>query len=182
MYKYIINPKNNKSVSILTKKGLDILKKYLIQSGGFTVPVKYIKGLTKKEVKRRTKRLKEGSKTSHKDPKAYRDFKTDFRKGKRIQTKTSNYTQKWKKYFNNADSLSQKSDKTGVPLQILKKVYNKGLAAWRTGHRPGATPQQWGYARVHSFLVKGKTFYTTDKKLGERAMKIPKAKKWFNSL
>ena len=57
------------------------------------------------------------------------------------------------------------------------------MAAWRTGHRPGATGQQWGYARVHSFLVKGKTFYTTDKKLAQEAMKkSEKAKQWFASI
>jgi hypothetical protein len=29
------------------------------------------------------------------------------------------------------------------------------MAAWKTGHRPGATEQQWGYARVNAFLTKG---------------------------
>jgi len=33
------------------------------------------------------------------------------------------------------------------------------------GHRPGASPQAWGYARVHSFATKGKTYYTADKDL-----------------
>ena len=31
----------------------------------------------------------------------------------------------------------------------------RGMAAWKTGHRPGATEQQWGYARVNAFLTKG---------------------------
>ena len=70
-----------------------------------------------------------------------------------------------------------------MPLDIITKVYKKGLAAWRTGHRPGANGQQWGYARVHSFLVKGKTFYTADRKLAIEAMtKSEKAKKWFRSI
>ena len=60
-------------------------------------------------------------------------------------------------------------------------MYNKGLAAWRTGHRPKAHVQQWGYARVHSFLVKGKTFYTTDRKLALQATaESEKAANWFN--
>ena len=37
--------------------------------------------------------------------------------------------------------------------EIIKKVYDKGVAAWRTGHRVGAGAEQWGYARVHSFLT-----------------------------
>ena len=38
---------------------------------------------------------------------------------------------------------------------ILKKVYDRGMAAWRTGHRPGTTPQQWAFARVNSFITGG---------------------------
>jgi len=30
------------------------------------------------------------------------------------------------------------------------------MAAWRTGHRPGAGQEQWAYARVNSFITKGK--------------------------
>jgi hypothetical protein len=54
------------------------------------------------------------------------------------------------------------------------------MAAWRTGHRPGATKEQWGYARVHSFLLCGKTYYTTDSDIVEKAKKGSiKAKAWF---
>jgi hypothetical protein len=40
-------------------------------------------------------------------------------------------------------SLKKKSEKSGIPLGILRQVYNRGMAAWKTGHRPGATQQQW---------------------------------------
>ena len=70
----------------------------------------------------------------------------------------------------------------GSGLGILNKVNSKGMGAWRTGHRPGANRQQWGFARVYSFLVKGKAFYTADNHLAVEAMKIPKAKKWFDSI
>ena len=30
------------------------------------------------------------------------------------------------------------------------------MAAWKTGHRPGTTPQQWGMARVNAFITKKK--------------------------
>lgn len=52
--------------------------------------------------------------------------------------------------------LEKKSDQTGVPYGILKKSYDRGVAAWRTGHRPGTTPQQWAFARVNSMLTGGK--------------------------
>ena len=118
---------------------------------------------------------------SHKNPDAYKDFETDFIDGKRIKTKKSRYTKQWNKYFPNAKSLEEKAEVTGVPIEIIEKVFNKGMAAWRTGHRPGATTHQWGYARVHSFLVKGKTFYTTDRKLALMAIEqSEKAKYWFD--
>ena len=52
-------------------------------------------------------------------------------------------------------ALKTKSEETGVPIGLIRIVMRRGMAAWRTGHRPGATEQQWGYARVNSFLTKG---------------------------
>jgi len=51
--------------------------------------------------------------------------------------------------------LVNKSEKTGIPYGILKKVFDRGMAAWRGGHRPGATQQQWAFARVNSFITGG---------------------------
>lgn len=66
-------------------------------------------------------------------------------------------------------ALKNKAEKTGMPLSILKKVYDRGLAAWRTGHRPGAGQHQWGMARVNSFVTKGKgTWGKADKDLADK--------------
>jgi len=53
-------------------------------------------------------------------------------------------------------ALKTKSEETGVPIGIIRIIMRRGMAAWKTGHRPGATEQQWGYARVNAFLTKGK--------------------------
>ena len=53
-------------------------------------------------------------------------------------------------------ALVNKAEKSGMPYSILKKVYDRGMAAYKTGHRPGATPQQWALARVNSFTTKSK--------------------------
>ena len=42
------------------------------------------------------------------------------------------------------------------------------MAAWKTGHRPGATPHQWAYARVNSFITGGKTRTTGDADLWKK--------------
>jgi uncharacterized protein YcfJ len=52
------------------------------------------------------------------------------------------------------EALKKKADKSGMPLGVLKKVFDRGVAAWRTGHRPGTTATQWGLARVNSFTTK----------------------------
>ena len=62
-------------------------------------------------------------------------------------------------------SLAKKSEASGISVGILKQVYKRGVAAWRTGHRPGTTPEQWGHARVNSFISGGKTRTTADKDL-----------------
>ena len=51
-------------------------------------------------------------------------------------------------------SLKKKAEKTGMPMGVLRQVYNRGVAAWKSGHRPGTTPEQWGHARVNSFVTK----------------------------
>jgi hypothetical protein len=67
------------------------------------------------------------------------------------------------------EGLVTKAEKSGVSYSILKKVYDRGMAAWKTGHRPGTTPQQWAFARVNSFLTGGKTRTTADADLWKQA-------------
>jgi hypothetical protein len=64
--------------------------------------------------------------------------------------------------------LAAKAKKSGISIETLRKVYRRGVAAWNSGHRPGTTPQQWGMARVNSYITKGKgTYHGADKDLRE---------------
>lgn len=64
--------------------------------------------------------------------------------------------------------LAAKAEKSGISIGTLRKVYNRGMAAWNSGHRPGTTPQQWAMARVNSYIGKGKgTYHGADKDLRE---------------
>ena len=66
-------------------------------------------------------------------------------------------------------ALKKKADKSGMPLSILRQVFNRGVAAWKTGHRPGTTAVQWGLARVNSFVTKSKgTWGKADKDLAAK--------------
>jgi len=66
-------------------------------------------------------------------------------------------------------ALQNKAKQSGISYGILKQVYDRGMAAWKGGHRPGATPQQWALARVNSFLTGGKTRRTADADLWKKA-------------
>ena len=69
--------------------------------------------------------------------------------------------------------LVKKAEKSGMPYGVLKKVYDRGMAAWRTGHRPGTTPQQWAFARVNSFTTKSKgTWGGADKDLAKQVREV----------
>jgi hypothetical protein len=64
-------------------------------------------------------------------------------------------------------SLDDISRLSGMPVRVLKKVYSRGMGAYRTNPesvRPQVTsPQQWAYGRVYSFVMKQKgTYYGQD--------------------
>ena len=146
-----------------------------------TWPPKYYRGLSRKAAATRRKEIKRFGAMNSRNPAAYVGFKTD----RGVKTKSSGYTAAWRRLtarrgWPATTSLEEKARLTGVPLGTLKGSYDRGMAAWRTGHRPGATQQQWGYARVHSLLLCGKTFGTTDADLVRAAKaKSAKARAWW---
>ena len=142
-------------------------------------PKKYFKGLSETKKAQRKKEIQKYGSMNWHSRKAYKGFKTDVG----VKTKKSQYTAAWDKMFPDVKSLKERSKVTGVPEDLLKESYDRGLAAWRTGHRPGATQGQWGYARVSSLLLLGKTAYTTDSDLVAEAKKrSEKARKWFQKM
>ena len=71
--------------------------------------------------------------------------------------------------FETIKGIKNKAEKSGMPYSILKKVYDRGMAAWRGGHRPGTTQQQWAFARVNSFVTKSSgTWGGADKDLAKQ--------------
>ena len=92
------------------------------------------------------------------------DTKADAIKHAQVIRKT-----KGAKLDEKIEGLKNKAEKTGISYGILKQVYDRGMAAYKSGHRPGATPQQWAMARVNSFVTKGKgTWGKADKDLAAK--------------
>ena len=139
-------------------------------------PLKYYKGLTRKQKTKRAREIRRFGAIPHTSAAAYTGFSTD----RGVKTKESSYSSQWRRRFPDAKSLEERSAASGVPLRFLQASYDRGMAAWRTGHRPGATQQQWGYARVASLLLCGKTYHTTDSDLVREAVRVsPSAASWW---
>jgi hypothetical protein len=125
---------------------------------------------------KRDAHFNKGKEKDDDDPSAYKPAPGDAS----AKTKPSKSTNKMKKKFpdlykesqmidEDADkSLAKKAEASGISVSILKQVYKRGVAAWRTGHRPGTTPEQWGHARVNSFITGGKTRTTADADLWKK--------------
>jgi len=140
-----------------------------------TQPKKYYKKLDKDTKKKRADffKKKSGSYKKSDDNDDYKAAPGD----KKAKTKTSIHTKKFKQMYGEGlldleekiKGIENKAKKTGMPYGILKKVYDRGMAAWKGGHRPGATQQQWAFARVNSFVTKSSgTWGGADKDLAKK--------------
>jgi hypothetical protein len=69
-------------------------------------------------------------------------------------------------------SLKSKYEKYKMPFGLIKQVFNRGMAAWKTGHRPGQSQEAWAHARVNSFVTKSSgTWGKADKDLAQKVRK-----------
>ena len=143
-----------------------------------TQPKKYYKTLPKDMKKKRAAFFSKQKYKKSDDDDDYKPAPGDAG----AKTKKSIHTKKFKQMYGEVRDLNEKikglenkAKKTGMPYGILKKVYDRGMAAWKGGHRPGTTQQQWAFARVNSFVTKSSgTWGGADKDL---AKKVRAAKK-----
>ena len=150
---------NNSSVKDALRKANEELsegERALARDKKTDQPKKYVSGLSGKDKEAHDRHLKKQNKKSDDDKSAYKQSPAD----KKAKTRPSKHTNKFKQmygedYLNEKiKGLENKAKKSGMPYSILKKVYDRGMAAWKGGHRPGTTPQQWAFARVNSFTTK----------------------------
>ena len=123
---------------------------------------KYLKDKQEKEMKKEEVDNYPTSDINKKKHAAYKDPKSGERKPV--------YTHEGAKLvYETIKGLKNKAEKSGMPYSILKKVYDRGMAAWRGGHRPGTSQQQWAFARVNSFVTKSSgTWGGADKDLAKQ--------------
>ena len=143
-----------------------------VKSKPGTQPKKYYKTLSKSEKEKRAAHFAKQKYRKSDDDDDYKPAPGD----KGAKTKPSKHTKKFKQMYGEVADLNEKikglenkAKKTGMPYGILKKVYDRGMAAWKGGHRPGTTQQQWAFARVNSFVTKSSgTWGKADKDLAAK--------------
>lgn len=137
-------------------------------------PHPYHATLDPKDKEEKEEQMAKQTKMSDSDPGAYKEMPGDKEAREQGKVKTSKHVKRYHELYGEETNeakqqttdkgpidseaietaLKKKADETGVPIGIIRAVMRRGMAAWKTGHRPGATEQQWGYARVNSFLTK----------------------------
>jgi hypothetical protein len=153
-------------------------------------PDPYMKDLDKEEKEDKEEQIKKQADMADDDPEAYKDMPGDKEAREKGKVKTSTHTKKFHELYGDKEdkeanealegddspidnpdiekALKTKAEQSGVPIKFLRIVMRRGLAAWKSGHRPGATQEQWGYARVNAFLTKGEgTWGDADKDVAD---------------
>lgn len=153
----------------------------------------YFKGISKSTADKKKAQMKKQAEMDDDDPEAYKEMPGDT-KGKK-DLKVSKHTKKYHAMYSESEEaelfeaddddkkstdrgpidnedvetgLKKKSEESGIAIGILRAVFRRGMAAWKSGHRPGAGQEQWAYARVNSFITKGSgTWGKADKDLAD---------------
>ncbi len=188
---------NEKTIVVKERKSNFIIatndKKYFIHSLSEKLSKPYGKGLGKSTKAKRQAQFNKQADMDDDNPNAYKAAPGDSQAKTKVSKHTKAYHKKFSEYAGEYGSdelekkykkdtpgqldekqiagLVKKAEESGVAYGILKKVFDRGMAAWKTGHRPGATPHQWAFARVNSFLTGGKTQKTTDADLWAKVKK-----------
>lgn len=155
-------------------------------------PDPYMTGLSDRTEKEKEEQMKKQAEMDDDDDAAYKEMPGDKEAREKGKVKTSKHTKSYQELYGESvdekegqtndkspidddaieTGLAKKAEETGVPIGIIRAVMRRGMAAWKTGHRPGTNEQQWGYARCNSFLVGAEgTWGGADKDLAKEARK-----------
>lgn len=91
------------------------------------------------------------------------------------------FSEEFEQYTPVCRSIIKKADQFDVPLEVLGEVYDRGMSDWTPEEKQ--TQQQYAFARINSFVNKGKTYFNEDKDLQveARAPNKPFVKPYFDS-
>ena len=99
-----------------------------------------------------------------------------------VLTYKKRFNKKYKQTLNKSNSIKEISILTKIPVKILKKIQNRGLAAYYTNYKSvrekgtfkkgtnvkpskKLSPAQWSVSRIYSFIIKPKSKLNHDRDL-----------------
>ena len=149
-----------------------------LPKGEGSKPKKYHVGLSKAKKKARDEHFKANRHKADNDPSAYEAAPGDEKGPKKKSKWTEKVEKRYGKMkneeivpaaFEDLDylmaedllyedmdtALANKAKQTGYPKGLLKQIYNRGMAAFKGGHRPGANQHSWSMGRVNSVIAGG---------------------------
>ena len=92
-----------------------------------------------------------------------------------MSTNKEKFNKKYGQPKDASNSMRKIARLSGINIKILNEVKSRGMGAFNTNRaavRPSVTSaEQWGIARVYSFVMGGKTRTTADKDLWEKHKK-----------
>ncbi len=105
-----------------------------------------------------------------------------------MSTNKQKFNLKYKQSKNQPNSKRDISKLTGIPIKILDVIFDRGVGARKSnpqsvrslsGKKVGGkslkgkmSAEQWGYGRVYSFIMKGKTWKTADSDMADKVRKL----------
>lgn len=95
--------------------------------------------------------------------------KTERPKVKGFKSKTSSWTEKFKKKYGDITKIDDIAKATGIPKKALNEVLKKGKGAfYSSGSRPNQSAASWSRARMYAFIMGGKAVRKVDKGIIEK--------------
>jgi hypothetical protein len=104
-------------------------------------------------------------------------------------TNKEKYNKKYGFKRGTGHSKNEISKTTGIPVRILDEIFDRGVGARKNnpqsvrrvsdGKKVGGkslkgkmSAEQWGFGRIYSFVMKGKTYKTADSDLADKLKKL----------
>jgi hypothetical protein len=125
---------------------------------GRKVPTRYLKGLNSVERAIAKYEIDKGHEYDIDDPEAYKFWKSDIMaKARGMENQPSTWKLKFIKKYGplpkGKNIVNRLAKATGIKKRYIQKAYDKGLAAWRGGHRPGVQQHQWAVGRAYALVM-----------------------------
>ena len=143
---------------------------------GRKIAERYLRGLSPEEKRALGSTIDKRLHLDVDDRRAYQSFPSDkHSKARGLRTVPSKYKKAFLAQYGKLPPahkpfLQDIHEITGVDMAILEEVRRKGLAAWRSGHRPTASQQAWARARIYSFVTLGHSVLKDGQKMPDYAL------------